>query len=357
MKSVTAVIFSIVMSFVVGYFIRDIIRTESRPVSEKLAKFAHETREYSLPLNNPDTVLANEATHMKDDDLVYGVIFKNYARAYPRWIMTAFHVANDTINGKALVVLQCEVCSSAAAFVPEIKEIAYAPIAFTPCGYSKGTFQICDNYTDSLWHPFSGLAFEGPLKGIRLHERIPVVTQKWKQWKENHPQTDVVFASGHIRQRNHNQGHEYGVGEPLIPPELAKTADLSDVRLPPNALVFGVADYDLERTVAFPVKELAGEKQIVDYDLAGQRIVIVKHDEFAISGFYAPRDSGRFRILKIKPFTIVDERGGHWNSFGLPTVDSKNQEPLKLVDGYFAEWYEWASAHPRSDIYGLSPLP
>ena len=50
-------------------------------------------REYALPLNNPDTVSAEQATHLKESDLVIGLSIYGKARAYPWWIMSNFHVA------------------------------------------------------------------------------------------------------------------------------------------------------------------------------------------------------------------------------------------------------------------------
>ena len=40
-------------------------------------------REYALPLNNPDTVPANSATHMEANDLVVGITHHGHSRAYP----------------------------------------------------------------------------------------------------------------------------------------------------------------------------------------------------------------------------------------------------------------------------------
>ena len=49
-------------------------------------------------MNNPGVVPASAASHMEADDLVFGVVVKGQPRAYPRWVMVAYHVVNDTIN-------------------------------------------------------------------------------------------------------------------------------------------------------------------------------------------------------------------------------------------------------------------
>ncbi len=55
-------------------------------------------RFFLLPLNNPGVAPASAASHMEADDLVFGVVVKGQPRAYPRWVMVAYHVVNDTIN-------------------------------------------------------------------------------------------------------------------------------------------------------------------------------------------------------------------------------------------------------------------
>src|SRR5262249_53518853 len=150
--------------------------------------------------------------HMKDDDLVYGVVYGGRARAYPRWIMIGYHIANDTIDGQPLMVTQCEVCSSASAFVPTIDVPPFGPLAFVPCGFHGGTFQMCDITTNSRWQPFSGKAFAGLLKGKTLNRRVPVVVQKWKDWRKAYPDTDVVLASARLRDRPHSHGDLFNVG-------------------------------------------------------------------------------------------------------------------------------------------------
>jgi len=50
-----------------------------------------------LPLNNPGVVPVELANHMDDEDIVAGVVVNGKARAYPLWILVAYHVVNDTI--------------------------------------------------------------------------------------------------------------------------------------------------------------------------------------------------------------------------------------------------------------------
>ena len=64
-----------------------------------------------LPLNNPGVVPVELANHMDDKDIVVGVVVNGKARAYPLWILVAYHVVNDTICEAPVLLAHCEICS------------------------------------------------------------------------------------------------------------------------------------------------------------------------------------------------------------------------------------------------------
>lgn len=57
-----------------------------------------EGRFYLLPLNNPSKVPADMAFHMSEADLIAGIEVNGQRRAYPLWILVAYHVVNDTLD-------------------------------------------------------------------------------------------------------------------------------------------------------------------------------------------------------------------------------------------------------------------
>ncbi len=68
------------------------------------------------PLMYPSLVEASKAHHMRDDDMVVGILVRDEARAYPWWIMDNHHLANDMIKETSITILFCEACSTAVAF-------------------------------------------------------------------------------------------------------------------------------------------------------------------------------------------------------------------------------------------------
>ena len=167
-----------------------------RPLKARTLHQEH--RFFSLPLNNPPYVVGDQS-FMRDDDVVLGVRYKGVVRAYPLWVLSKYHVVNDTFNYQdPLFIAFCEMCSSTAAFIPLVKrfskapspderrlgvssEIKPMPLSFRMSGMGFGTFQICDTQTLSSWHPFSGESLTGPLLGAKM-ERVPVYIDTWKNW-------------------------------------------------------------------------------------------------------------------------------------------------------------------------------
>ncbi len=301
-----------------------------------------------LPLNNPSTVRAKNADHMRDDDLIFGLSYKGVIRAYPQWIMVSYHIVNDTIRGNPLVVSQCEVCSGAAAFVPVVKSNPKASLMFTACGRKFGTFMMCDFQTHSRWHPFLGWAFHGILEGTRL-ERVPLTVTKWGEWKKKFPETQVIVASRNLHRRRHGRSPEFEFGKDSVPAHLAKTANLTDTRLKRSELVFGIDGLEEDgKPWAVKLKHFP-ENSLQSFTLDGFRLLALRRKEhwlqiFDISGF-----PSKIQFFMNKE-TIKNSEGLSWNILGDPIGDGTHEE-LKTVDGYITEWYEWVSGKPTTAIF------
>ena len=61
-------------------------------------------RDRFYPVNDPETVPAAEATYLRHDDEVFGVVVNGQARAYPVPMISYHHVVNDVIGGIPIAV-------------------------------------------------------------------------------------------------------------------------------------------------------------------------------------------------------------------------------------------------------------
>lgn len=305
------------------------------------------SRPFGLPLNNPPAVRVADATHMKPDDLVFGVAVGNRFRAYPQWVLIAYHVVNDTIGPYALVLNHCEVCSAAAAFRAEVEigKSGPVPLGFRMCGIGKGSFDICDDVTTSRWQPFLGLAEQGPLQGVTL-TRLPVTVEDWKTWSERFPETDVVAMPRSLADREHGRGFTFGA--PGVPGPFRAGANLADTRLPENALVFGLAADG--QAVAVPLDSLEERGAARRVSLGSRQYLVFRSSRYGANAFELPSGNAAYRRADGEPFALVSDAGGRWDELGRALPGSKVPGDLGVASGYLTEWYEWVSIFPKSEI-------
>ena len=110
-------------------------------------------RRHLASLDDPARRSVAAATHMRDEDLVLGLVLSGEARAYPWWIAKNHHVVNDTVAGVPITVAFCEQCTGGAAFRRKVDgRVSPSPSpASTTARSSSATAR-----REALWAPFSG---------------------------------------------------------------------------------------------------------------------------------------------------------------------------------------------------------
>jgi hypothetical protein len=345
-------------------------------------------RPYVLPLNNPSVVEAGQATHLRPDDLVVGVLVAGRARAYPWWIFANHHVANDVLilsdapagyllpnvignDGEPLapwyetlplLVTLCEACAGCAAYVPVFDDAPEHPLVFTfaersPSGYSAvGTFTMSDIETQSRWHPLTGKAYSGKLAGSRL-QRLPAFTERWDNWSREFPETDVAFAAEEMRRRFHV--HKL----PRVEDDAAHTStfvarkqtpELIDHRLGANDLVLGLGGSNSDKAIAYTLRWLKAAGGLLQCEFDGEPWLLVVSGDYR--GFaFSRRFAGEvldFELASRQPFRFRDHSSGTtWNFIGEALSGPRAGGKLDLIsDSYVSKWSDWSLAHPAATI-------
>ena len=303
---------------------------------------------YMLPLNHPAVVSVADAKHMRDDDLVLGVVADGVARAYPWWILTKYHVANDTIGKRPVFVAICEVCTGGAAFSPVVDE---HNLSFQLCGLKNGTFEVCDWETRSRWLPFNGEAYEGSLAGRRL-EQLPFVYMRWKDWSSEYPSSTVVLGGAELRKRGH--GIQFLPGSKGIAEALLRTLHTEDARLEENELVFGLVPEQGGNGKAYPLAWIREQGGHVQDEVDERPVLVIVRGEFGASAYVRRIGESTLDLDRVStdPLEMRDKKTGTlWTLVG---TDVKNGRfaaaKLPLARGYVTEWYEWVNNFPRTDI-------
>lgn len=349
LKFLAVVLFIILLIVIIFYEVKLEKRSEKENKPYTFFKLHRNFfRDAILPSNNPPVVKANEAKHMKDDDIVIGIEVAGIARAYPRWFLVSYHVVNDTINSIPVLITQCEICSAFGAFYPVINKNKEFSYSFNLCESKAGTYKICDIQTGSVWHPFTGVAISGEKKGIRL-DKIPYKVVKWKNWLRVHPNTDVVLSSQEQRERWHGHTKASDIGFDWIPPLIESTLKLDLSNLKRNDLVYGVLFN--ENNYVFPVKYL-DKNSIVKMQVDQFNFIFIKGVDYNFNVFQVGFDDN-FQIRSFEPLIIKSLKGGEWDEYGVSLPSSKIRENLKPITGYMTEWWEWNTQFVETKIAQL----
>ncbi|MEP1612297.1 MAG: DUF3179 domain-containing (seleno)protein [Roseobacter sp.] len=147
--------------------------------------------------DNPEVSSAEDATWLKDGDIVFGIEVNGEYRAYPRRIMEVREMVNDTLGGRDLGIPYCTLCGAAQAyFTDQLPSGVKRPVLRTSGLLSRSNKVMYDLSTYSVFDTFLGDALTGPLadKNIKL-QQASVVTTEWGAWKDAHPETTVLVEA------------------------------------------------------------------------------------------------------------------------------------------------------------------
>ena len=310
-------------------------------------------RYFNLPLNNPPVVRPAKADFLRGDDVVIGVVLGEKKRAYPWALLANFHAVNDRLDNQPIIVTLCEACNGGAAFLATVQGTT---LDLRPRGLKNGTWYGIDFQTGSLWYPFIGEAFEGPLKGTKL-TRIRAYFSTWKDWVREHPETTVAMLSDEVRLRPHGRAsrmaHETTFNPVILRritnPEPNPKRDL----LPGHTLVFGmIPATDKEKPRAYTLDSLEKHKQIIQFPLNGVQVLLLLKNKYQVGAYQAVLNEIplEMKVESNEPFLMVDQFGNRWDMWGRSVSGPDHPQELPLADGYLAKWYEWVENFPATEL-------
>ncbi len=197
---------------------------------------------------------------------------------------------------------------------------------------------------------------DGPLKGSVL-ERIPCYQTTWREWRELHPETDVIAwrETPLHRDARHGHGSDCYPGRPGMHLHflriLEKTGFVMDARLPENALVLGIDSNG--STSAYPLLEVKKNGCVVNDVVGGEPIVVfaAPGDSFTMSAF-SRRLKGEELEFRLEEKRFRDaQTGSAWNIEGRAVAGPLAGESLDPLDFVFVQWHAWCCYHPSTAVY------
>jgi hypothetical protein len=285
---------------------------ESTSLDWRLVTASGAARDEVVPLDDPEVVsVETGSSWLAGDEPVYGIEVAGEWRAYPRRVLRAHEIVNDTVGRRRIVVAYCEPCGSATAWaadgygaddVPGSEGISAIDLASSGLVLA-GAPLAYDETTMSLVDTFAGRAVTGALsdRNVTL-EPLTVVRSTWADWSDDHGDSSVIAEDG-------------GVGR-IYPDDQAPSTTTvwpvgtRDARLAGDHDVLGVHLAD-GSTLAFPV--------------ADARRAVADEGELTWSGVAVALDAG-----------------------GLTARSDEGDEP---VASHEATWRAWSHFHPDSKLW------
>ena len=260
-------------------------------------------------INKPKFVSASQASFLKADDKVLGVVYGGEARAYPVKILNWHEIVNDTIRGKGIAVTYCPLCGTGMVFLSRYRG---KTLHFGVSGllYNSDVL-LYDKETQSLWSQILSKAINGAMVGTPLRS-IPVAHIRWKDWEKQHSHSKVLSTdTGYVRDYNRSPYGTYDNDRSIYFPLSAKSNQYH-----PKERVLGVCFK--QACKAYPFSELAqlDQRSIAD-SFAGQRLTIN----------FDPNNRDGQVVLN------VPNRAG------------------QIVSSVNSFWFAWFAFHPQTEVY------
>ena len=306
-------------------------------------------------LKNPEMIVAAEATYLRENDLIIGIVEGDEARAYPHAILDWHEIINDGAGGKKFAITYCPLTGTGIAFD---RVIGNTETSFGVSGLLyENNLVPYDRATNSNWSQMLMECVNGQL--IRSRVRVyQLIETSWSTWKRMFPGTLVVST-------NTGHGRSYGI-YPYIRAGSDYRTDhgfvlfpigSDDTRLRRKDRVHGII-VD-ERTKVYPFKNLAGRKAAINDVVNGTPVVVAVSGPDNLIVSYLRTVSGvdlEFEVVTegfdVYPFNLRSKDGTIWNILGKAISGPNVGRQLVPTLSYNSYWFAWGTFFRGADVFG-----
>ncbi|MFQ5640580.1 MAG: DUF3179 domain-containing protein [bacterium] len=308
-------------------------------------------------LFNPKTISANQASFLRDQDLVVGIVVDGQARAYPHTILDWHEVVNEDFgNDHLLTVSYCPLTGTAIVFKGNN---AGRKLTFGVSGLLfNNNLIMFDRQTNSHWPQMRLQSDEGTLRNAKQIVLNSIETS-WGSWKKLFPNTvilstDTGFNRPYGRPGSAYPGYNVLNSRPLFP------ISFTDSRLPNKQRVHGVIygeDADSFTTKVYPIRLSQSTRLIHDVVSANPLLIIDSGENNFVVSYLREVDGTTLTFdlsgsLPDLPFTFKDnETGSTWNVLGEAIAGPLAGTQLQRPVSYNAFWFAWGVFFRNAEIY------
>lgn len=297
------------------------------------------------PIDRPDFVAASRARFLEGDDVVFGIVHRGEARAYPQLVLVWHEIVNDAFGGERLSITYCPLTGSAVAFrAPRRRP---RDTLGTTGNLVNSNLLMWDRGTESDWPQLLGGAIRGPLAGRTLGE-VPLVWTTWERWRRRYPETVVLSTdTGYGRPYGDDpygaytpraEGY-YGGGGTIFP--VIRESD----RFPPKEVVVGVKAGDARTAVPERTIERDG---VIPLQAGSTPLLAVWDDELATARVFVRRAQGR--TLRFPRGQRRDAGGTTWTATGEASEGPLTGTRLRQANFVDVMWFAWYAFFPETEV-------
>lgn len=316
--------------------------------------------------DKPEFISREDASSMRDDDYVVGLVLNETAVAFPMWVADNYHIINCVIAGVPVVYVTCERCQSGSAFHSIVNGKS---VKFSALGMYNASLTMTDRAgflrrPGSLWLHYEGVCIDGPRKGVFL-DSIPTFHTTWHDWVKLHSDSVVMAAPNdkHHRDARHGHGREEYFARPGMDPPLVLTITGNlDRRFPENEIVLGINVDQLLK--AYPLKEVKKSGSVVHDNIGDLPIVVLagpRADQVTMAAYSCVVRDKRLTFM-LKDDEFIDEQTcSTWNIEGKAIKGTLEGEQLCSIRSHYVRWHAWFYPHRETELYthqgGLPTYP
>ncbi|WP_136808995.1 DUF3179 domain-containing protein [Desulfosediminicola flagellatus] len=295
------------------------------------------------------TIAAEKADYLLDDDLIYGAVINDEARAYPLRILGWHEMANDILGGVPVSLTYCTLCGTGIMYEGQV-DGQEKPFSFGSSGLLYRSNKLMfDHQTDSLWNQFTGRPVSGKLQksGLQLTMQ-PLVVTSWAEWKKQHPDTTVLSEETGFK-RDYNSGAAYK--KYFDSPKLMFPVQVTEREgLQPKDRIFGIVQPGAMK--AWPLNAFTSSPVIND-QLGSLPLVLIGDPATQTVRAYK-RESEQFTAGEADH--QLKTPSGIWQ-IDEDFLTGPNGERLPRIAGRMSFWFAWNSfMGMESEVYTTGKL-
>jgi len=291
------------------------------------------------PLEYPKMISAAEADYLKNNHIVFGVYLNGEAKAYPKRILAWHELFNDRFGGMDVTCAYCTLCGSAILYD---QKVGGRQFSFGTSGFLYRSNKLMyDRQTNTLWSALEGVPVMGSLAGSGLQlKRLPIVTTRWKEWRQRHPETTVLsLDTGH--ERDYREGAAYR--EYFATDRLMFPTPFQDTRLKNKQEVLALL-MDGE-AVAYDTRFLR-KRRLHQDRVGGQELVILTDKSGAIRVY---ESTGVAFTKWDRNSKVRDRSGKQWEATETALVGPDGEKLIRLA-AHRAFWFGWRAQFPNTRL-------